>query len=179
MTIRVTLPFCLTVVTTTRTHIATYNSTPFLNFHMAMKTFLARFKLVCIPQVPTTDLHNAQCNFKSYPYLLTLVPCKIHSLTQKIFILYQCWNCSVNKNCFACMTPSNPKFDKRLRNKSFSQRMIEKSDSTILVPGKSVATTPQYSIRFENRAPNKDQPSLKLELLESESMPSFNTSSHL
>ncbi len=92
---------------------------------------------------------------------------------------YQCSNCSMNKNCFACMTPSNPKFDKRLRNKSFSQCMIEKSNFTVLVLGKSVATTPQYSIRFENRAPSKDQPSLKLELLESESMLSFNTGSHL
>ncbi len=34
--------------------------------------------------------------------------------------IYQCWNCFMNKNCFACMIPSNPKFDKRLRNKSFS-----------------------------------------------------------
>jgi hypothetical protein len=85
----------------------------------------------------------------------------------------------MNKNCFACMTPSNPKFDKRLRNKSFSQRMIEKSDSTVLVPRKNVAMTPEYSIRFGNQAPSKDQPSLKLELLESESMSSFNTGSHL
>jgi hypothetical protein len=38
------------------------------------------------------------------------------------------------------MTPFNPKLDKRLRNKSFSQHMIEKSDSIVLVPGKSVAT---------------------------------------
>ncbi len=93
--------------------------------------------------------------------------------------IYKCCNCSMNKNCFACMTPSNPKFDKRLQNKSFSQCRIEKSDSTVLVPGKSVATTPQYSIKFGNRTPSKDQPSLKLELLESESMSSFNTSSHL
>jgi hypothetical protein len=48
----------------------------------------------------------------------------------------------MNKNCFAYMTPSNPKFDKHLQNKSFSQSRIEKSDSTVLVPGKSVATTP-------------------------------------
>ncbi len=27
-----------------------------------MKTFLAGFKLICIPQVPTTDLHSAQSN---------------------------------------------------------------------------------------------------------------------
>jgi hypothetical protein len=93
--------------------------------------------------------------------------------------IYQCWNYSMNKNCFACMTPSNPKFDKCLRNKSFSQRRIEKSDFIVLVPGKSVATTPQYSIRFENQTPSKDEPSLKLELLESESMSSFNTGSHL
>jgi hypothetical protein len=70
--------------------------------------------------------------------------------------IYQCWNYSMNKNCFACITPSNPKFDKRLWNKSFSQHKIEKSDSTVLVPGKSIATTPQYSIRFGNRAPSKD-----------------------
>jgi hypothetical protein len=56
----------------------------------------------------------------------------------------------MNKNFFAYMTPSNPKFDKRLWNKSSSQRRIEKLDSTVLVPGKSVVTTPQYSIRFEN-----------------------------
>jgi hypothetical protein len=93
--------------------------------------------------------------------------------------IYQCWNCSMNKNYFACMTLYTPKFDKRLRNKSFSQRTIEKSDSTVLVPGKSVVTTPQYSIRFGNGAPSKDQPSLKLELLESELMSSFNTGSHL
>jgi len=86
----------------------------------------------------------------------------------------------MNKNYFACMTPFNPKFDKRLRNKSFSQRRIEKSDSTVLViPGKNVAMTPQYSIKFGNQAPSKDQPSLKLELLESESMSSFNNGSHL
>jgi len=93
--------------------------------------------------------------------------------------IYQCWNYSMNKNCFACMTPSNPNFDKCLWIKSFSQRRIEKLDSIVLVPGKSVAMTPQYSIRFENWAPSKDQPSLKLELLESESMSSFNTGSGL
>ncbi len=76
--------------------------------------------------------------------------------------IYQCWNYSMNKNCFTCMTPSNPKFDKRLWNKSFSQRRIKKSDSTVLVPGKNIATTPQYSIRFGNQAPSKDQPSLNL-----------------
>jgi len=92
--------------------------------------------------------------------------------------IYQCWNYSMNKNCFACMTPSNPKFDKRLQNKSFSQRRIKKSDSTVLVPRKSVAMTPQYSIRFGNRAPTKDQPSLKLELLESELM-SSSTLAHI
>jgi hypothetical protein len=65
--------------------------------------------------------------------------------------IYQCWNCSMNKNCFAYMTLSNPKFDKRLRNKSFSQRKIKKSDSTLLVPGKNIATTPQFhQIRESN-----------------------------
>ncbi len=85
----------------------------------------------------------------------------------------------MNKNCFACMIPSNRKFDKHLWNKSFSQCRIEKSDFTILVPGKNIATTPQYSIRFRNRTPSKDQPSLKLKLLERKSMSSFNTDSHM
>jgi hypothetical protein len=66
----------------------------------------------------------------------------LYSAESHAAYIYQCWNYSMNKNCFACMTPFNPKFDKRLQNKSFSQRMIEKSDSTILVPGKNVVTTP-------------------------------------
>jgi hypothetical protein len=103
----------------------------------------------------------------------------LYSAESYVACIYQCWNCYMNKNCFACMTPSNPKFDKRLWNKSFTQHMIENLNFTVLVPEKSVATTPRYSIRFDNRALSKDQPSLKLELLESESMPSFNTGSHL
>ena len=58
------------------------------------------------------------------------------------------------------------------------QSKMEKSDSTVLVPGKRVATTPQYySIRFGNQEPSRLQPSLKLDLLDRESIASFKTDS--
>lgn len=91
----------------------------------------------------------------------------------------QCSNYSMNKNYFLCMATSNPKFDNLLQNKSFSLCKIGKSHSTIWVSRKSVATTSQYSIKFENQASNENQPYLKLEVLESELTTFVITGSHL
>ena len=45
--------------------------------------------------------------------------------------------------------------DRHLRNGSFSQRKMEKSGSTVVVSGKTVATPPQNFTRYGKRLPRK------------------------
>jgi hypothetical protein len=58
---------------------------------------------------------------------------------------------------------------------SFSHRRIEKSDSTVLVPGNMVARTPQNSIRLGNLDPMRLQPSLNDDRPSKPSMACFKT----
>lgn len=88
-----------------------------------------------------------------------------------------CSNCSRNVHCFDCITPSRPKSDRLLRKLSFSHRRIEKSDSTVLVPGNMVARTPQNSIRLGNLDPMRLQPSLNDDRPSKPSMACFKTGS--
>ena len=55
----------------------------------------------------------------------------------------------MNKNCFACMTPSNPKSNKRMRNKSFFQRKTKKSDSIVLVPRNTTTDQRLYDWTYD------------------------------
>ena len=50
--------------------------------------------------------------------------------------------------CLAWRTASSPKSERDFRKSSFSHCNTEKSDSTVEIPGNSVAITPQNSARF-------------------------------